>query len=300
MSGYAYKIQPGCAGYKNDDSPGRGVREDDLSTLGDHAMETKKRLRKTTQLDSPPWENATEKSSIDDANDVYLRCEDTTGLMYYVWERRTERQTSVVVAFRGTSGGIGDWIYGNLWWITRTLPMDNQYLKARGYMAKVIDHYERDAVKEGRQAPRIVVTGHSLGGGLAQHMLYMFPDKIEQVIVFDSSPVTASHDVSHVAETNKELFLGSEARIERVYLDYELLGLTRFPHKVFLGVPPYVQEVRFNLEGAWKPVSLHGMDRMANELYERSDGHIAYARGDEWLKSNNQSCTRKIRGEQAP
>jgi|ERR1700754_357912 pimeloyl-ACP methyl ester carboxylesterase len=300
MSDYAYKIQPGCPGFKDDEPSGGGNREHSLSTLGAHAAEIKKRLNATTAFGSSVWENATERSSISDVGDVYLRCEDDTGLMYYVWERRMDERTVVVVAFRGTSGSADDWIYGNLWWLTRLLPTDNQYRRARGHMAKIIDYYERDALEEGRQPPRFVVTGHSLGGGLAQHMLYVFPEKIEQVIVFDSSPVTASRDVGRIAETDARMPLRAEARIVRVYLDYEVLGLTRFPHKMFLGLPPYVQEVRFNLEGAWKPVSLHGMDRLANELYERSDGHFVYSQGDEWLSSANQLCSSKIRGEQAP
>jgi pimeloyl-ACP methyl ester carboxylesterase len=64
-------------------------------------------------------------------------------------------------------------------------------------MADIIEHYKAEAAQQGLKPARFITTGHSLGGGLAQHMLYSFPDHVEQAIVFDPSSVTAYADVDH-------------------------------------------------------------------------------------------------------
>lgn len=46
----------------------------------------------------------------------------------------------------------------------------------------------------GNKPLKIIATGHSLGGGLAQFMAYAIPE-IDLVYAFNSSPVTAYYDV---------------------------------------------------------------------------------------------------------
>ena len=79
----------------------------------------------------------------------------------------------MVIAFRGTSN-TPDWLYGNLWWFTRFFIKDNQYSRSTKLLEAVLKQLNEDAQRAGKPSPKIVATGHSLGGGLAQHALYNF------------------------------------------------------------------------------------------------------------------------------
>lgn len=297
MSAYCYRDNEAC-GHK-----GKPAVSDE------RANELLWKLARTTDEETP-WRNRTEGASSRLDGDVFMQCEDDIGLMYYAWDREVGNQTFVAVAFRGTSGQWTDWSRGNLWWVTRTLPMDNQYERAREHMDRLIKHYEHAALANGQQKPRFVVTGHSLGGGLAQHILYAFPERVEQAIVFDSSPVTAHGDVGKEAKGALECGrlpvslkergadLGAEARIIRVYLDYEILSISRLPHKMFLGLPAYVQEVRFNLGEDANLVARHGITKFVDGIIAGANGSLPYTQGDTWLTSHNATCAKYIREEQ--
>lgn len=296
MSAYSYGDQKAC-GHKGDPAVSDKRMRDIQGKLGE-----------TTDKHSP-WVNRTESVLTRLGDDVFMQCEDGIGFMYYVWDRKVGNQTFVVVAFRGTSGQWTDWFRGNFWWVTRAFPMENQYGRARQQMKKVIEYYE-NTVAAGQQKPRFVVTGHSLGGGLAQHMLYAFPEYVEQAIVFDSSPVTAHANVSKEAKgvlgcgclparlKSRGVDLGAEARIIRVYLDYEILSLTRLPHKMFLGLPAYVQEVRFNLAGKGDLLNRHDITAFVEGIVAGAKKSLPYTQGDAWLTSHNAICAKSIREEQ--
>ena len=171
-------------------------------------------------------------------------CEDDTGLYLRVWERNAGAKPEVVIAFRGT-WGFKDWAYGNAHWLTRFLPMDDQFSRARAVAQAVFDHY--DGPQEAQ--PHYVTTGHSLGGGLAQHILYANPRKVVQAIAFDPSSVTGFAD-----QTDENQIAGcactdwvpeGEPRIFRVYDAYEILANLRIFHKIFFPPERHVQEVRF-------------------------------------------------------
>ena len=87
-------------------------------------------------------------------------CEDEVGLFFRVWKLETDTR-DVVVAFRGT-WGFKDWLYGNLHWLTRFLPMEDQYSRARRAAQFVFDRFPDEPPK----ATRFYTTGHSLGGGV--------------------------------------------------------------------------------------------------------------------------------------
>lgn len=171
-------------------------------------------------------------------------CEDSVGLYLRVWERSTDLKKEVTIAFRGTWGG-SDWFYGNAYWLTRFLPMDNQYDRARAAMAKIINHFDEQTQGQ----VHYYTTGHSLGGGLAQHSLYANPKKVIQAIAFDPSPATgftsqsADKQVAGCACSN--LVPDGEPRIYRVYDSYEILSFLRIFHKTFFLPERHIQEVRF-------------------------------------------------------
>lgn len=195
-------------------------------------------------------------------------CEDEVGLFFRVWTRDgTPRD--VVVAFRGT-WGFKDWSYGNLHWLTRFLPMEDQYSSARAAMLRVFDRYS--TTNQG--ATRFRTTGHSLGGGLAQHALYSYPTRVSQAFVFDPSSVTGFVEQSRsgqVAACNcSAADLDGEARIYRVYDAYEVLSSLRIFHKTFLPPERHIQEVRF------PNAASHSMKGLAFYLLETASASPAY------------------------
>lgn len=170
-------------------------------------------------------------------------CEDDVGLFFRVWMTESDARR-VVVAFRGT-WGFKDWMYGNLHWFTRLLPMEDQYSRARTAMQRVFDRFP----DEPKKASRFYTTGHSLGGGLAQHVLYSYPRKVAQALAFDPSSVTGFADQSSTNQISgcdcSANELNGEPRIFRVYDAYEILANLRIFHKTFFPPERHIQEVRF-------------------------------------------------------
>lgn len=175
-------------------------------------------------------------------------CEDDVGLFYRVWKKEAGNAMEVVIAFRGTWGG-RDWLYGNFHWLTRFLPMDDQYKRARDYSNRIIAHFQNLKNSRPELNIRFVITGHSLGGGLAQHVLYSFPTIVDQAIVFDPSMVTGylEQPVRNQVSACEcdQAGLNNEARIYRVYDTREILSYFRVFHKIFFNPERHIQEVRF-------------------------------------------------------
>ena len=95
--------------------------------------------------------------------------ERTSGLAYDIY--RKQGTDEVVITFRGTDSK-RDWPTGNL----TVGPFSGQYKQARKEFDKYISSHPKD---------KIIITGHSLGGGLA---LSVSVRKGVDAIVFDSSP----------------------------------------------------------------------------------------------------------------
>ncbi len=213
-------------------------------------------------------------------------CENDVGLFFRVWASESDTR-QVVVAFRGT-WGMKDWLYGNLHWVTRFLPMEDQYSQARKAAQHVFDRFPADPLK----ATHFYATGHSLGGGLAQHVLYSHPTRIDQAIAFDPSSATGFADQS---STNKVLGcqcnledLTGEPRIFRVYDAYEILSNLRIFHKIFLPPERHIQEVRFPNEAS------HSMKGLANYLISKAKSTAVYAvpwYAGKGSYTSSESCT---------
>ncbi|EJJ30543.1 lipase family protein [Rhizobium sp. CF142] len=109
-----------------------------------------------------------------------------TGLSFDVYYRPMAGCTVILMAIRGTDfTSFGDW-YSNFSWFTQAIPLPNQYRKIKAQFKEL---QKRVNERFGRDV-RFIVTGHSLGGGLALHVATCF-DGVSAV-VFDPSPVVHS------------------------------------------------------------------------------------------------------------
>lgn len=117
--------------------------------------------------------------------------DDPSGLHYetYLLERAPGRYEEAVIAFRGTENRPGqmfnDW-RSNVAAFFGFEPA--QYAAARVRMVPLVDALA-GLLQPGGNDARIYVTGHSLGGGLAQQAGYLSP-RVKEVYTFNTTPVT--------------------------------------------------------------------------------------------------------------
>jgi Lipase (class 3) len=149
---------------------------------------------------------------------------DESGLHYetYVYERTPGQIEEAVIAFRGTENRSGqmfnDW-RSNVAAFFGLEP--TQYAVARQRMLPLIDELKRVLAHQGAE-PRIFVTGHSLGGGLAQQTGYL-SKAVKEVYTFNTTPVT---NWSHLRLLG--LVQNAYPIFHRVYHGGEFLEKVRF------------------------------------------------------------------------
>ncbi len=135
------------------------------------------------------WERWTPASA---PQDVVPCLDDTSGLYYetYVYRNAAGKFEEAVVAYRGTENRSGqmfkDW-GSNVAALLGFEPA--QYAMARARMVPLFAALESVLEKDPGGGPRIYVTGHSLGGGLAQQAGYL-SKSVKEVFTFNTSPVS--------------------------------------------------------------------------------------------------------------
>lgn len=204
-------------------------------------------------------------------------------LQLEIWEQQSS-PPAVAVIFRGTEAQrVRDWI-SNFRWFLRFIPgyRDQYVLVSEKVGAAVLNKIKAQLEKGDTRYRnvRIVSAGHSLGGGLAQHLAYSLPvekgpdgatlPRVSAVYGFDPSPVTGWYSVpQQLREKNAQ-----GLHIERIFEHGEILSYTRLILR-YLNPPqekdPAIREIRYNFVRSLNPFSSHSMRLIACELI-RSNG----------------------------
>ncbi|MGH7356578.1 MAG: lipase family protein [Candidatus Rokuibacteriota bacterium] len=201
------------------------------------------------------------------------------GLFVEVWERESSPPV-IAVVFRGTEfTSWKDWVSNLRWFIP--WHQDQYTLVSKKVGQQFVDRLVDRRPDLGSNAPsavRIVAVGHSLGGGLAQHLAYSLPPasshgvkvpRVSWVYAFDPSPVTGWYSVdSDLREAN-----AAELWIERIFEHGEILAYARllvsYAHPPS-AAHPSVREIRYNFVQSANPFSSHSMRLLACALIDAS------------------------------
>lgn len=180
------------------------------------------------------------------------------GLGVQLWGRLRPGQRvcdEFVIAFRGTDfDSADDWI-ANFRWLTRVLPFHDQYNQVQRLMPDIMARMKKEPCY--RSSTPVAVTGHSLGGGLAQLAAYSEP-RIRRGYVFDPSSVTGFYMVPEAIRDCSRQGL----KIDRVYERNEILAYLRFVMKLLYTVDhqnPQIQSVRFNVASQQRSITQHSI-----------------------------------------
>jgi Lipase (class 3) len=215
------------------------------------------------------------------------------GLFLFVLERESTPR-EIVVVFEGTNfSELPDWT-ANLRWFLRFIPgFEDQYsLTAKkvaeefySRLSSTPSNYILDPTKETLYHPggdpiKIVSTGHSLGGGLAQHFAYTFKQvpptgkgpRVAEVFAFNPSPVTGWFTTTDPPRSHNAHGL----RINRIFEHGEVLAYIRlFTNRLFShGEHPSVWEYRYNFDPKANIIRNHSMRSLACGLYKAANAEL--------------------------
>lgn len=203
--------------------------------------------------------------------EVVTSCYDQNGLYYETYFHKpnaADPNTYAVIAIRGTenysrAAQLKDWP-ANLEAVAGIDPAE--YRDAREHIKPLIDQLTEDYPKV-----QIYVTGHSLGGGIAQQMAYVSKEIIA-AYVFDSSPVTNWSKMMMMDPTpiNK-----ANPVIHRIYHRHEVLASIRNAATRLTATRLYRDDFEFFYKDA-SAVGSHGMYVLACNFAYRIEGRASF------------------------
>jgi hypothetical protein len=252
LSVQAYRKTP--AGLK------RAARDAQEAQAGHHILQDPEHVLRDAGW--TPWSNFPDSTLQKKIDNAHLRVE--------VWER--EEPLAIAVAFGGTVfDNAKDWRANLRWFIPSS---HDEYTEVvQTFAPAFAAELQRRASLRGdqiRKAP-LFVTGHSLGGGLAQQFAYSLPldpgvQRVRAVYAFDPSPVTGFYSVpARLRNANKKNLF-----IDRIYERGEVLALARsltsLIHKPSARHAT-IRGVRYSLFEGWNPIMDHSIVRLASQLH---------------------------------
>lgn len=205
-----------------------------------------------------------------------------TGLYVEAWQKTEALSPLIAVVFRGTDGA-SDWSSNLRWFLRFVAWYRDQYTEVATHVGRdFVEQFTQrvsDNQHDGDATPRIVVTGHSLGGGLAQYLAYSLPangssgrpvPRISRVYAFDPSPVTGWYSVEDVQQRTVNV---ERLSIDRIFEHGEILAYLRLLVS-YVNPPteksPAIREIRFNFSPSINPLSSHGVRPLAERLRDAS------------------------------
>ena len=209
------------AAYQDSDDPKRKPLETSPTCPEPHLFLSQRHWKQWTELPSlKPREREAYADRAQAMRDVHLRAE--------VWSNAATRQ--VVVAFGGTAASSWDDWKANLRWVLAFFdPTDEYTVLTDTFVPTFVQEYQRRESEPDwtwLKDARVISTGHSLGGGLAQRFAYSLQAKsgiptVKEVYAFDPSPVSGKRSSPDFPEQADGL------TIYRIYNRGEILASLR-------------------------------------------------------------------------
>ncbi len=226
---------------------------------------------------------ANEDDLVDDcrrrlANEGWRRIESFTGqketvsagLYFEVWEK-TGPSREVVFAFRGTDFKEWDDWRSNARWFRllrkRNGEGSDQYDTVHRECLRI---HKRLRESSGGDKILFSTTGHSLGGGLAQHVFYSCLPQMDRAIVFDTSPVTGYRDLEKAQQLQFQRSVYRETfpsyRILRIHEKGEVLEYVRNFTQSFFKLDNLIRAVEFRSVQRGNFIAKHSIAMLTSKI----------------------------------